>query len=164
MEVHWKLAALQYYLVVILKHNIKIEELKDDTVLFKTSIVEHLGESSLKSLCNLKSSDDYQNLDMSLVYNLLRNVCKHTTPPKRGSGYEPSADDISLSADIERIRSIWNTFCDGETEFLFFIDVFVRMIDRYGNISDDVEFQDTSIKKIFSKAIILEIKILALFS
>lgn len=155
-----KLAALKYSLVVILKHSIKMEELKDVTVLFKRSIVEHFGEALLKSLCNLNSSDDYQNLDTSLVYNLLRNVCKQITLPTQGWGYEPSADDVCLGADIERIRSIWNTFCDGETEFLYLKDIIVRMVDRYGNISDDIEFQDTKRKKILSKCIILEIKML----
>lgn len=127
-----------------------MEELKGVTVLFKRSIVEHFGEALLKSLCNLNSSDDYQNLDTSLVYNLLRNVCKQITPPTRGWGYEPSADDVSLGADIERIRSIWNTFCDGETEVLYLKDIFVRMVDRYGNISDDIKFEYTRRKKILT--------------
>ena len=97
-----------------------MEELKDVADLFKTSIVEHFSEALLKSLCNLNSLDDYQNLDISLVYNLLRNVCKNVTPPKRGWGYEPSADDVSLGADIERIRSISNRYCDGKTEFFLY--------------------------------------------
>ncbi|XP_052717816.1 uncharacterized protein LOC128190002 [Crassostrea angulata] len=127
-----------------------MEELKDVTVLFKTSIVKHFGEALLNSLCNLNSMDDYQNLDISLVYNLLRNVCKNVTPPKRGWGYEPSADDVSLGADIERIRSMWNRYCDRETEFLYLREIFVRMIDRYGNISDLVKFEDTGRTKILS--------------
>lgn len=143
-----KLAALKHYLVVILKHSSKLEELNDITVLFKRSIVEHFGEALLKSLCNLNSLDDYQNLDISLVYNLLRNVCKNVTPPKRSWGYEPSADDVSLAADIERIRLMWNRYCDGETEFLNLRKIFVRMVDRYGNISDAVKFEDTGRKKI----------------
>uniref|UniRef100_K1RWI1 Uncharacterized protein n=1 Tax=Magallana gigas TaxID=29159 RepID=K1RWI1_MAGGI len=146
----WKLAALKHYLVIILKQESKMEELKDVTVLFKTSIVEHFGEALLNSLCNLNSMDDYQNLDISLVYNLLRNVCKNVTPPKRGWGYEPSADDVSLGADIERIRSMWNRYCDGETEFLYLREIFVRMVDRYGNISDLVKFEDTGRTKILS--------------
>lgn len=125
------MAALKHYLVVILKHSSKIEELKDVAVLFKTSIVEHFGEALLKSLCNLNSVDDYQKLDISLVYNLLRNVCKNVPSPKRGWGYEPSANDVCLGADIERIRSVWNRYCDGETEFLYLGAMFVRMVDRY---------------------------------
>lgn len=141
-----------------------MEELKDITVLFKAPIVEHFGEPLLNSLCSLNSLDDYQNLDISLVYNLLKNVCKNVTPPKRGWGYEPSADDVSLGADIERIRSMWNRYCDGETEFLYLREIFVRMVDRYGNISDIVKFEDTGRTKILSKCIKLEIKIFAYFS
>nr|XP_034337788.1 uncharacterized protein LOC117692805 [Crassostrea gigas] len=127
-----------------------MEELKDVADLFKTSIVEHFGRALLNSLCNLNSLDDYQNLDISLVYNLLRNVCKNVTPPKRGWGYEPSADDVSLGADIERIRSMWNRYCDGGTEFLYLGGIYDRMVDRYGNISDLVKFEDTGRKKILS--------------
>lgn len=159
-----KLAALKHYLVVILKHSSKMEELKDVTVLFETCIVEHFGEALLKSLCNLNSLDDYQNLDISLVYNLLRNVCKNVILPKRGWGYEPSADDVSLGADIERIRSMWNRYCDGETEFLYLREIFDRMVDRYGNILDVVKIEDTGRKKILSKCIKLAIKMLAYFS
>uniref|UniRef100_A0A8W8JTG4 DZIP3-like HEPN domain-containing protein n=1 Tax=Magallana gigas TaxID=29159 RepID=A0A8W8JTG4_MAGGI len=127
-----------------------MEELKHVTVLFKTSIVEHFGEALLKSLCNLNSWDDNQNLDISLVYNLLRNVCKNVTPPKRGWCYEPSDDDVSLGADIERIRLMWNRYCDEATEFLYLKEIFVRMVNRYGNISDDVKLQDNDKKKILS--------------
>lgn len=159
------MAALKHYLVVILKHSSKIEELKDVAVLFKTSIVEHFGEALLKSLCNLNSVDDYQKLDISLVYNLLRNVCKNVPSPKRGWGYEPSANDVCLGADIERIRSVWNRYCDGETEFLYLGAMFVRMVDRYGNVvSDVVKLEDIGRKKILSKCIILEIKMFAYFS
>uniref|UniRef100_A0A8W8JTI4 DZIP3-like HEPN domain-containing protein n=1 Tax=Magallana gigas TaxID=29159 RepID=A0A8W8JTI4_MAGGI len=127
-----------------------MEELKYVTVFFKPSIVEHFGEALLKSLCDLNSLDDYQNLDISLVYNLLRNVCKNVTPPKRGWDYEPSDDDVSLGADIERIRLMWNRYCDEATEFLNLREIFVRMVNRYGNISDDVKLQDTDKKKILS--------------
>nr|XP_034339438.1 uncharacterized protein LOC109619320 [Crassostrea gigas] len=129
-----------------------MEEIKETTVFFKRSIVEHFGEELLTSLCNINSLEDYHNLDISILYNLLRNVCKNVTPPKRGWGYEPSADDESLGADIERIRSIWNRHCDGETEFSYLEEILVRMIYRYGNILDVVKFEDTGRKKILSFA------------
>lgn len=85
-DLPWKLAALQYYLVVILKHNSKMEELKNVTVLFKTSLFEHFGEALLRPLCNLNTLADYQNLDTFLVYNLLRNVSKYITPLNEAGG------------------------------------------------------------------------------
>lgn len=152
-DLSWKLTALKYYLVVILKHFSGIEELKDVTVIFKTSLLQHFKESVLEDLNNLNTWNDYQKLDMSLVYNLLRNVCKHISPPNRGWGYDPPSDDVSLGADIERIRSILNNYCDGETEFVYMKDVFVRMFDEFGKISKDVEIQDSGSEKISSKCI-----------
>lgn len=157
----WKLTALKHYLVVILKHFSGIEELKDVPVIFKTSLLQHFKESVLENVNNLNSWDDYQKLDMSLVYNLLRNVCKHISPPNRGWGYDPPPDDVSLGADIERIRSIWNNYCDGETEFVYMNDIFVRMFDEFGTISKDVEVQDFGSEKISSKCISFKIPIFA---
>lgn len=149
-DVFWKLTALRYYLMVTLKHYIGIDELKDVTVLFKTSLLQHFKESILKELYDINSWDDYAKLDISLVYNLLRNVCKHIPSPTRGWGYDPPSDDVNLGADIERIRSIWNRYCDSETEFMHLDDIFVRMFDRFGKISEDVEVQDSGSEKIMS--------------
>lgn len=72
---------------------------------------------------------------------------------------------LMMGADIERIRSVWNRYCDGETEFLYLGAIFVRMVDRYGNVvSDVVKLEDIGRKKILSKCIILEIKMFAYFS
>lgn len=149
-DVFWKLTALRYYLMVTLKHYIGIDELKDVTVLFKTSLLQHFKESILKELYDINSWDDYAKLDISLVYNLLRNVCKHIPSPTRGWGYDPPSDDVNLGADIERIRSIWNRYCDSETEFMHLDDIFVRMFDKFGRISEDVEVQDSGSEKIMS--------------
>lgn len=145
--------------MVTLKHYIGIDELKDVTVLFKTSLLQHFKESILKELYDINSWDDYAKLDISLVYNLLRNVCKHITSPTRGWGYDPPSDDVNLGADIERIRSIWNRYCDSETEFMHLDDIFVRMFDRFGKISEDVEVQDSGSEKIMSECIAFRISI-----
>lgn len=149
-DLSWKLTALGYYLAVTLKHHCGIDELKNVTVLFKTSLLQHFNESVLEELNKLNTWDDYQKLDLSLLYNLLRNVCKYITPPNRGWGYDPLSDDVSLGADIERIRSIWNSYSDGETEFVHLTDIFVRMIDRFGTISEGVKVQVSSCEKILS--------------
>lgn len=158
-DVFWKLTALRYYLMVTLKHHIGIDELKDVTVLFKTTLLQHFKESILKELYDINSWDDYAKLDISLVYNLLRNVCKHIPSPTRGWGYDPPSDDVNLGADIERIRSIWNRYCDSETEFMHLDDIFVRMFDRFGRISEDVEVQVSGSEKIMSKCIVFIISI-----
>ncbi|XP_048778500.2 uncharacterized protein LOC125682122 isoform X2 [Ostrea edulis] len=142
-DAFWKLTALHRYLVVSLKHYIGIEELKDKLILFKSSLIENFNEFMLEPLHNLQSWDDYEELDSLLVYNLLRNICNHIHPPKRGWDYEPDIEDDGLGADIERVRLMWNKYCDGETVFDQINVVYARMQERYGNISQQIdEIQD----------------------
>lgn len=55
----------------------------------------------------LVSNGDYSNLDISLLYFLLRNICSIPPHVKRW-GNVPDPNDRSLSANIERIRIIRN--------------------------------------------------------
>lgn len=55
------------------------------------------------------NSGDISGLDISLLYNLLRNKC--TIPPHTSQwGNDPSPGDRSVSANIERIRFIRNKY------------------------------------------------------
>lgn len=57
----------------------------------------------------LTNSGDISGLDISLLYNLLRNKC--TIPPHTSQwGNDPSPGDRSVSANIERIRFIRNKY------------------------------------------------------
>ena len=124
----WKLTILKQYLVVTLKWYCGIEELKDAKVLYNTSLVQHFREALLKPLFQLNSIDGYQKLDYCLVYNLLRNVCiERVKPPGKGWDYEPAVDDVSLGADIERIRMFWNRYCDEKEDFENFDMILKRM-------------------------------------
>ncbi|XP_062586866.1 uncharacterized protein LOC134248481 isoform X2 [Saccostrea cucullata] len=131
--ISWKLTILQRYLVVCLKHNISIEDLKEKFILFKSSLDEHFNEVLLEPLQSLKSLKDYEKIDVLVVYNLLRNVCEHIQPPKRGWDYEPDDTDLGLGADIERVRLMWNRYCDGKTVFDDIDALYGRMQKRYGN-------------------------------
>lgn len=102
-------------------------------------------------------------MDIFFVYNFFRNVCKNVIFLKWGWGYELFVDDVSLGVDIERICLMWNRYCDGEMEFLYFREIFVRMIDWYGNILDFVKFEDIGRIKILSKCIKLDINICVFF-
>ncbi|XP_061197593.1 uncharacterized protein LOC133205741 [Saccostrea echinata] len=142
-DVSWKLTGLQRYLVVCLKHYIGIEELKEKVILFKSSLDEHFNEVLLEPLQRLQSPDDYEEVDILVVYNLLRNVCEHIYPPKRGWDYEPDETDLGLGADIERARLMWNRYCDGKTVFDDLDALYERMQERYGNIAVNInEKQD----------------------
>ena len=52
-------------------------------------------------------SGDYRDMDVSLLYLLLRNVC-NIQPHSNGWGNTPDSSDTSLSASIERIREARN--------------------------------------------------------
>ncbi|KAK3106827.1 hypothetical protein FSP39_000776 [Pinctada imbricata] len=45
----------------------------------------------------------YSDFDISLLYTLLRNIC-NIPPHTKGWGKDPDPNDVSLSANIERIR------------------------------------------------------------
>lgn len=53
--------------------------------------------------------EDYSKFDITLLYILIRNFTQIPPHTKRW-GNEPSAGDKSVSANIERVRSIRNTF------------------------------------------------------
>ncbi|XP_062571094.1 uncharacterized protein LOC134233118 [Saccostrea cucullata] len=50
---------------------------------------------------------NYGNMDISLLYTLLRNICG-IPPHNNGWGNDPDSKDRSLSANIERIRKARN--------------------------------------------------------
>ncbi|XP_061194941.1 E3 ubiquitin-protein ligase DZIP3-like [Saccostrea echinata] len=52
----------------------------------------------------------YDVFDLSLLYILLRNI-SGITPHQKGWGKSPDPSDRSLSANIDRIREIRNTYC-----------------------------------------------------
>lgn len=50
-----------------------------------------------------------KDLDISVLYMLLRNICSNIPKPKTGWGNPPLKGDYSISACIERIRQIRNS-------------------------------------------------------
>ncbi|KAK3107359.1 hypothetical protein FSP39_012732 [Pinctada imbricata] len=52
-------------------------------------------------------SGDYSDMDVSLIYLLLRNIC-NIPPHTKGWGNTPDMSDTSLSASIDRIREARN--------------------------------------------------------
>nr|XP_022337001.1 uncharacterized protein LOC111133169 [Crassostrea virginica] len=140
-DMFWKLNILKQYLIVSLKQNCGVEELKDAKVLYNASLVQHFSDALLTPLFQMSSINDYQKLDYCLVYNLLRNVCtQHVKPPGKGWDYEPAVDDDSLGADIERIRLFWNRYCDEKEDDMHSCDMILkRMKNKFGDISGNDE-------------------------
>ncbi|XP_061197678.1 uncharacterized protein LOC133205811 [Saccostrea echinata] len=74
---------------------------------------------------------------MEIVFTLLINFCDNVKPPETGWGYTPSDDDRSLGADIERIHILWNLYCDNKVDVLNLQDVYGRMSEKFGELSDE---------------------------
>nr|XP_034338180.1 uncharacterized protein LOC105324417 [Crassostrea gigas]XP_034338181.1 uncharacterized protein LOC105324417 [Crassostrea gigas] len=130
-----KLKELLKYLVQILKQELSVNNLKEKVVIHSKSVNEHFSEQLTKDLQSLKDINDYSQLDISLVFALLRNFCEDIKPPSRGWDYEPPDDDTHVGADIERIRSMWNKYCDNDSQFKHLEDVYKRMKQKYGTVA-----------------------------
>ncbi|XP_062595994.1 uncharacterized protein LOC134257385 [Saccostrea cucullata] len=72
---------------------------------------------------------------MVVVFTLVINFCNNIKPPGKGWGYKPTDDDDSLEADIERIRILWNMYCDDQVDVPYLQGVYGRMSDRFGALS-----------------------------
>ncbi|XP_052713510.1 uncharacterized protein LOC128187251 [Crassostrea angulata] len=130
-----KLNDLLNYLVHILKRELSVNDLKENAVIHSKSINEHFSEPLIKDLQSLKDINDYSQLDTSLVLTFLRNFCVGITTPRRGWDYEPPDDETHVGADIERIRFMWNKYCDDDFEFKHLDDVYNRMKQKYGTVA-----------------------------
>ena len=116
----------------ILKRELDVRDLKEKIVIYSKSIKAHFTAPLISSLQSVKSLDDYSRLDMTVVFTLLQNLCENIKPPRKGWGYEPLSDEITPGADIERMRLMWNKYCDYDLQFPQLDYVYKRMKDRYG--------------------------------
>ncbi|XP_052097447.1 uncharacterized protein LOC127732452 isoform X2 [Mytilus californianus] len=79
------------------------------------------------SLKDLKASNSYESMDITLIYKLLRQFSL-INPPTKGWGSNPDKADINLADDVERIRRYRNQIahrCNtniGKAEFDEFFD------------------------------------------
>ena len=118
--------------VHILKRELNVRELKEKIVIYSKSIKAHFTTPLISNLQSVQSLNDYSRLDMTVVFTLLQNFCENIKPPRKGWGYEPPSEEITTGADIERIRLMWNRFCDDNLQFPQLDDVYNRMKDKYG--------------------------------
>lgn len=83
---------------------------------------------------------DYSKFDITLLYFLLRNLCS-IPPHKRQWGNAPLPSDMSVSANIERIRLIRNKY-GHNSEFSIsvnnFNDIWQEMFDIVKNLERHV--------------------------
>lgn len=91
-----------------------------------------------KEQAKLVYGEDYKQFDISLLYVLLRNMCSISTRTHQW-GNEPNPGDMSLSANIERIRLIRNEYYGHFTNFLISKDVFEQKWKKISQIIIELE-------------------------
>lgn len=142
-----KLFELLKYLVHILERELSVNDLREKTAIHSKSIKEHFSGQIMKELHDVKKTEDYSQFDISLVFTLLWNFCGNVTPPCRGWDYEPFDDETHTGADIERIRYMWNKYCDNDFEFKHLDDVSKRMKQKYGTFAVHGDDGESHLKK-----------------
>lgn len=94
----------------ILSRHIKPANLRREFDINRTTLEKHMTKVQ-KDHFYLKAGSNPispQKMDISVLYMLLRNICKNIPKPKTGWGNPPLKGDYSISACIERIRQIRN--------------------------------------------------------
>lgn len=114
---------------------LSVNDLKEKMVIHSKSIEQYFSDPLIKELQSVKSPGDYSRLDISSVFTLLWNFCEGIQPPSRGWDYEPLDDETHTGADIERIRSMWNKYCDDDFEFKHLDEAYHRMKQKYGTVA-----------------------------
>ncbi|XP_061197680.1 uncharacterized protein LOC133205814 [Saccostrea echinata] len=124
-----------YSLVLFLKDlpkkcGINIEQIvKETKYLYKKSFINDLNSDELQWL----ETGDFEVLTNSTVFTFLTNLCGFEKS-RKGWENKPFDKDVSLEADIARIRILWNGMCDGSVDEKTIRETFQRLRDRYGEI------------------------------
>ncbi|XP_076109021.1 uncharacterized protein LOC143077017 [Mytilus galloprovincialis] len=108
----------------------------------------HWNYSEKSQVNTLKSSNNYESLDASMLYKLFRTfTC--VDEPTQGWGKLPTNYDLSISDDIERIRILRNKSahrCDTRIDQTEFENQFLQFHDITRRISIDHENELTAIE------------------
>ena len=89
---------------------------------------------SHSQLRNLLSSDGYASFESPLCYTIIRNYAR-VVPPTRGWGRPPGDKNmVTLGDDVERIRSLANTFYNYSSTARVSDTEFEKLRDNVSNI------------------------------
>lgn len=130
-----KLSMLGGYLKFQLVNLSKVKNLRFHMVTHSESLKLHFKEN-FDGMIN-SSSVDWTQFNLDTVYTLLSNFCGITCPD-RGWGYKP-IDDISVGADIERIRFLVNEYLDDKT---FKLEEADQILERWRWVKKEVDSRD----------------------
>lgn len=97
--------------------------------------LNHLFFHFILGLNNIKSSRD---MDISLMYKILRNSKKLISSPKSGWGKLPKKTDIEKADDIERIHQYRNLICHKDASVMDTDEFNESTLDLIGVISGNL--------------------------
>lgn len=114
----------------------KIKNLRFYMVTHSESLKLHFKENFERMMnCTV----DWTTFDLNTVYTLLTNFCGITCPD-RGWGYKPTDEDLSVGADIERIRILVNDKMDHNK--MFKVEEADQIIERWNWLKKEVDSRD----------------------
>lgn len=132
---------LKYRLVAISD----LSDLQNKMLLHSKSLNDH-HSTIYDKIKHMSKVDDLKMLNLNIVYMLLSNFCDLPSP-KCGWGNKPNVEDLSLSADIERVRIIVNDYLDhGHCDQENADEIIKRWTESYGeiNLCDVINLQGES--------------------
>lgn len=114
----------------------KVKNLRFHMVTHSESLKLHFKEN-FENMMNC--TVDWTTFDLNTVYTLLTNFCGITCPD-RGWGYKPTDEDLSVGADIERIRILVNEKIDHNK--MFKVEEADQIIERWNWLKKEVDSRD----------------------
>lgn len=114
----------------------EIKNLRFYMVTHSESLKLHFKENFERMMSS--STVDWTKFDLDTVYTLLTNF-GGITCPNRGWGYKPTDEDLSVGADIERIRILVNEYLDNK---MFNVEEADQIIERWISLKKEVDPRD----------------------
>lgn len=81
---------------------------------------------------------DWTTFDLDTVYTILSNFCGITFSD-RGSGYKPTDEDLSVGADMEKIRILMNEYLDNK---MFNLKEADQIIEKWNWVKKEIDSRD----------------------
>ncbi|XP_052714945.1 uncharacterized protein LOC128188130 [Crassostrea angulata] len=131
-----KISTLGRYMQFQLVKQSEIKNLQFYMVMHSESLKLHIKEN-FDMMMN-SGTVDWTTFDLDTVYTLLSNCCGITCPD-RGWGYKPTDEDLSVGADIERIRILVNEYLDNK---MFKVEEADQIIERWISLKKEVDPRD----------------------
>lgn len=114
----------------------KVKNLRFHMVTHSESLKFHFKENFDEMINSM--SVDWTQFNLDTVYTFLSNFCGITCPD-RGWGNKPTDEDISVGADIERIRILLNEYLHNKT---FKVNEVDQILERWRYVKMELDSRD----------------------